>query len=460
MNQKILGGIVAIAAVAVGGYFLVNKKQDILIIKDGHPAVELKDVKNYVQESTTDLVVTSGTVVGIKLTPYYNLVLSDGQGTYVLVNFGRAFTDKFAPIFSSLKIGDVVQVKGMADKTEGNLVVLDGNTSIETIAVEHASVFGMISLNEIQKIDLKDLEVDSSWKTYTNSDLGFSLDYPMSLREPNVVQLSTRSRVDFTKGFSVEVGFYYDQVKGKNVKVSEIIDAAKKDPKIQNVQTEDIKVDGHLATKVTYSSDYFGLNFTDVYIYNGPKDTANYILIASDNSLVKANTLDQILSTFKFVKQNTQVDTSNWKTYASEKDGFELKYPSSWSSRPGHFEGFGATSPNGIVILSVNRGPWYDDSQLNRNTAVFKSPVGVMRDSQFEKLVKLEDLVIKGYPSVHYTDEYLKGGHEAPGFESIWAVRVENFVYTLDFFTNGSKEEFEKESDVINKIISTIKFTN
>ncbi|MBP9711899.1 MAG: hypothetical protein KBD55_02580 [Candidatus Pacebacteria bacterium] len=153
-----------------------------------------------------------------------------------------------------------------------------------------------------------------------------------------------------------------------------------------------------------------------------------------------------------------QVQNSVWETYTDPEYGYELMYPSNWTPDPGYLEGFNVTSPNNIILLSVNRGPWFEDLELNRNTAVFKSSVGVMLNSPYEKLIKLEDLMIKGYPAVHYTDEYFKGG-VASGVESVWAIRVGNSVYTLDFFTNSSKEEFVKENETISKIISSFKFT-
>jgi hypothetical protein len=295
MNQKILGSIVVIAVVAVGGYFLVNKKPDILITKGEYSTIELKDVKNYVQKSTTDLVVTSGIVVGIKLTPYYNLVLSDSQGTYVLVNFGRAFTDRFAPIFSSLKIGDAVQLKGMPTKTEGSLVVLDGNISIETTGVESASTFGMISLNEIQKIDLKNVEANSNWQTYTDTQYGFEVKAPKDWINP-----------DRLKGFSV----------------SEVPIPTENSVSVKNLKKE-------IINGVEFTS-YISIEECDMYSYVTVHNSLSYRFSTCEQD--QAPILKQILSTLKFTDKTTsKIDTSKWRTYTNTKYGFEFRYPSVYS---------------------------------------------------------------------------------------------------------------------------------
>lgn len=143
------------------------------------------------------------------------------------------------------------------------------------------------------------LNTTSNWKTYTNSNPSFSFNYPSSWNPPVINQQNTRVFTDFGNGFSVTTGFYYDQVKGRNSTVLEIINSYKNSSTIKNVQTENIKVDGHLATKITYYGSDTKKNYTDAYIYQDQQIQEKFIELNADNS-VDATTFNQILSTFKF----------------------------------------------------------------------------------------------------------------------------------------------------------------
>lgn len=136
-------------------------------------------------------------------------------------------------------------------------------------------------------------------KTYTNSNPTFSFKYPSSWNQPVINQQSTRIFTDFRNGFSVTTGLYYDQVKGRNSTVLEIINGYKNSSTIKNVQTENIKVDGHLATKITYYGSDTKKNYTDVHIYQDQQIQEKFIELTADDS-VDATIFNQILSTFKF----------------------------------------------------------------------------------------------------------------------------------------------------------------
>ena len=115
---------------------------------DDYEQVQLVEVMTRATTTTTKLVATSGTIVGTKAAPSYQLVLGDGRENYVLVTFPRASTDLFAPTFESLRIGDTVEVKGRANLIRGALVNSPNGMTIETIGVNlgRAPYFGAISL--------------------------------------------------------------------------------------------------------------------------------------------------------------------------------------------------------------------------------------------------------------------------------------------------------------------------
>jgi hypothetical protein len=50
------------------------------------------------------------------------------------------------------------------------------------------------------------------------------------------------------------------------------------------------------------------------------------------DSLVNETTLEQILSTFKFVDQTKTTAMSNWKTYTDIREGFSIDYPNNWKT--------------------------------------------------------------------------------------------------------------------------------
>lgn len=128
--------------------------QQLKIENAQYTHIELSDVESYSPKSAGDLVVTTGTVAGIRVTPY-ELVLTDDKGEYLLVTFARAFTSVFAPIASSVKVGDVVEVTGTARRVPGVLANSPSGTTIETMGVNlaHARSFGAITLTGIRRVN-------------------------------------------------------------------------------------------------------------------------------------------------------------------------------------------------------------------------------------------------------------------------------------------------------------------
>jgi len=183
--------------------------------------------------------------------------------------------------------------------------------------------------------------------------------------------------------------------------------------------------------------------------------------------LVATNSPTQTTPTIK----PTANPTTNWLIYKDEINSeYSFMYPPSWYNYPrqkapngGYIEGKFfynnkdiINNKDNIVTLSIQKGIWYEDPSIDRNTLVFKSNIGTLRTGG-DILIKISDLTISGKPAVHYTDEY-KGGQEPPGFESIYAIKRDNWVYQLDFYS-PNKESVLNETETINNIISTFKFT-
>jgi hypothetical protein len=161
MNHRfiILGISLFIIATIVSGVVYFERPERSLspqsvVANDQYARLELADVKNYgTATAAINLVVTSGTVFGIKGSD--ELVLGDGKGNYVLVTFARVDTDLFAPIFSSLRVGDTVEVRGRTRLVQGVLVNSQDGVTIEIVGVNlaNAPYFGAISLTSITKIE-------------------------------------------------------------------------------------------------------------------------------------------------------------------------------------------------------------------------------------------------------------------------------------------------------------------
>ncbi len=175
-NKKIFTSIILIALVAIAGYFVLNKKAsqptqlnetwDVDVpVQDAHyKQIELSQVKDNASSfSTSNFVITSGIVVGITIYPQgggASLVLSDLPGNYILATISHAGMSDFASFVPKLHIDDVVEVKGVADITEGIIVNSPDGKKIESIGVglSKDSSFGLISLTGIKKVYTPDLQ--------------------------------------------------------------------------------------------------------------------------------------------------------------------------------------------------------------------------------------------------------------------------------------------------------------
>jgi hypothetical protein len=123
------------------------------ISQEQYKRVELANVKDYASLSVNNFVVTSGTIVGLKLTPDYQLILGDGKGQYLVVPIDHASEDLFGPIYAALRIGDTVEVKGIAYTTQGFLVSGPTGAAISYDGnISNAPQSGLLSLFGIRKL--------------------------------------------------------------------------------------------------------------------------------------------------------------------------------------------------------------------------------------------------------------------------------------------------------------------
>jgi hypothetical protein len=123
--------------------------------QDRYKPVGLAEVMNYSSTTANNFVITTGTVVGLTLDSAYQLVLGDGAGHYVIVTVaGPLGKDTWGAIYKNLRIGNIVEVKGIAAWTQGVMKTIP-NTGA-TLSYEgdltFAPRFGSINLTGIRKI--------------------------------------------------------------------------------------------------------------------------------------------------------------------------------------------------------------------------------------------------------------------------------------------------------------------
>jgi hypothetical protein len=113
--------------------------------------VELSDIKYNASTTTDTYVVTTGTVAGIKVSPYYQLILRDANGYYVVVTVDHASESVFGPIFSRLNIGDTVEVKGTAGTIQGTFTTGSSGVEFSVDGEQNIPSYGMIGITGIEK---------------------------------------------------------------------------------------------------------------------------------------------------------------------------------------------------------------------------------------------------------------------------------------------------------------------
>ncbi|MCL5783925.1 MAG: hypothetical protein M1142_01020 [Patescibacteria group bacterium] len=166
------------------------------------------------------------------------------------------------------------------------------------------------------------------------------------------------------------------------------------------------------------------------------------------------NYLNQILSTLKFLDQGQTIDTSNWKTYLSNKYKYSFKYPDNW------FLVFSETDQKLYDKSPQTLGPAYTISFFVANSqgGVKRSdPIGSRQevaDKVFEE--KIGDIEIDGTKGIKIKTEVLNGSQtDTPPSIGIKIPLQEGNLY-VNLMCFESKCESYK--NLFDQIISTLKF--
>lgn len=195
---------------------------------------------------------------------------------------------------------------------------------------EILNVFDKIigSFKKVEKINIDD------WQTYRNEEYGFEVKYPKEWRIREEYNTDKLFSVDFIFNINNrdEKVFLIKLFKDKSIE--EII---KNDRNwTGTVNVESVLLLNRETTKITQrrpcgpgDKDYKSLNTIYTLNYNGNPYSIWLIPGTCNRDWTKHtdDTLDQILSFFKFIEKE---ETADWKTYRNEEYGFEISLLESW----------------------------------------------------------------------------------------------------------------------------------
>lgn len=328
------------------------------------------------------------------------------------------------------------------------------------------------------------------WKNYVNQDLGFSFDYPdETAREIkytkntnpsfNDCELITPKNslaflVDSCSSSEVDFSYYYLQppfvasvsseapvclahfnvnVMGKPLSFS--LEEIKNNLKMGEYTTVDKE-------KAVRRYEFIAMppgggGYEDVvYII---KDEKLYIVSFSlDRELIGNDDLrtclqhqvgifDQILSTFKFVKEEvSNNEMADWKTYRNEQLGIEIKYPSvGWEikSESKTYVEFGDITDDPIATASFMVTT--DERTLNQYMSYINKDSLCKLGSSSESIKKTGDLIVGGLSAnkLMYCDEF----HGVNSYKIF--IRNSNKSYIIDY---------KSDNPIHQQMLSTFRF--
>lgn len=325
-----------------------------------------------------------------------------------------------------------------------NPVLVCGNPSLDQVVVQtpHATPFPSSTGDET-----------ANWKTYNNTNLGFSIKYPSdwNARETFVPQQEELIIVDFE---SNDRDFFNSKA------VDMFLNAHKNPVNKARLMSLGVKGDGveiaYGDIKGTlYETPQSGIAGSQArldYLFN-QKGIYYWVMLTtnSKNLDLYKPAFSKILSTFKFTDQNQSDETANWKTYAGQvsasisdlqKAGlstpptFSIKYPVDWISQ--------TTSDNVGFLGFTENGKQYK-ARLNQGGMGLTSDPNLVREDS--------ELVVDKYTG---TKSIFK---DKDGIFLISA-DIGNQFFRTNFVFDIPPTNQEKYIRIFNLMLSTFKFLN
>lgn len=298
------------------------------------------------------------------------------------------------------------------------------------------------SINEVQIVNETD-----NWKTYRNEVLGIEFKYPSgwkindeNINSYHIISISPSDAVNiFRNGKdlgidgAISVYVYDDQGLDIDKFVEDSLD-------LYFISKKDVVVDGINSVEAINGSEY-GFSGKHVYI---PKNNKVFMIGGGADNM-REDVFYKILSTFKFIDKT---DISNWKTYNNKDLGISFKYPNDW-----------VAVEWGLLTIDKDYVP-----NPQRQPHNFTGFCKIVFHDAFSEDSTIQDLIDNNYllQKPNQTTEMLDnkkgtGFNYMSGLYKFFPLKSEK---TLSISLTCGDDVKLKGEEVLNKILSTFKFTN
>ncbi|MFA6252511.1 MAG: PsbP-related protein [Candidatus Paceibacterota bacterium] len=190
-------------------------------------------------------------------------------------------------------------------------------------------------LRLIEQIKTDNAKKIKDWKTYTNNQYGFEVKYPSSWiiakESAGYIALADEEEVKTKEGIEAGEGYCRMEFTSYNNNNSLplydwAISKFGKVEKLESGKIETIKVNGLNAIKY----EFMDMGITTHILLQKSNKIIDIYAHLTECKNINTN-FNQILSTFKFIDEDTKkafsTTETEWKTYINNDFGFEFKYP-------------------------------------------------------------------------------------------------------------------------------------
>lgn len=307
----------------------------------------------------------------------------------------------------------------------------------------------------------------ADWKKYTNTEYGFEFSYPqeyyLTIEKDKLHNLSESILVS-----------NYDNFKYRNLKDDQIIFRVSIEKK-NNITSYNIReaefdneeknylLSGLPAVKTTFREamqmgDEYVTQLDGISIHAFKNKLSYYLEIRPFNEKV-SDSFSKILSTFKFTDSKNQ--TADWKTYTNNDNGFEFKYPS-YLSEPTLLEKNQVVDKKKLQIsdsigwLTFEKWLYKEACEESGEDYSVYQGIKTINGNNFNYFINNLSSIVEGYQMVNEQPKEYDFSHIYRVIHNESCYRI---TYTKKVKTSIVKPEEIPVPEMINKILSTFKFT-